>query len=66
MLRPTPFGHVLRREGSAVDEDLFLSTYGYLDALNPSFTFTGAELRHGRVVAKKGWFHGGCPILSEE
>jgi len=33
---------------------------------NPGFTFTGAELRHGRVVAKKGWFHGGCPILSEE
>jgi len=54
LLCPTPFGHVLRREGSAVDEDLFLSTYGYLDALNPSFTFTGAELRHGRVVAKKG------------
>lgn len=36
-------------------DDLF-STYGFLDAFNPTFTFTDVELRHGRVVAEKGWF----------
>ncbi len=36
-------------------DDLF-STYGFLDAFNPTFTFTDAELRHGRVVPRKGWF----------
>jgi hypothetical protein len=35
--------------------DLF-STYGFLDAFNPSFTFTDVELRHGKIVPGKGWF----------
>lgn len=36
--------------------DHLFSTYGFLDAFNPSFTFTDVELRHGRVVPGKGWF----------
>lgn len=36
-------------------DDLF-STYGFLDAFNPTFTFTDVELRHGKVVPGKGWF----------
>ncbi len=35
-------------------DDLF-STYGFLDAFNPSFTFTGRATA-GRVVPGKGWF----------
>jgi hypothetical protein len=29
--------------------------YGFLDAVNPSFTFTDVPLRHGRIVANIGW-----------
>lgn len=29
--------------------------YGFLDAVNPSFTFTDVPLRHGRVVENIGW-----------
>lgn len=32
------------------------STYGFLDAFNPSFTYADAEVRHGHVVDGKGWF----------
>lgn len=42
---------MMRRYG----EDLF-STYGFLDAFNPTFTFTDVTLQHGRVVPGKGWF----------
>jgi len=45
----------LMRMRHTYGDDLF-STYGFLDAFNPTFTFTDAELRHGRVVARKGWF----------
>ncbi|MGE5715124.1 MAG: glucoamylase family protein [Acidobacteriota bacterium] len=34
--------------------DLY-GSYGFRDAFNPTFTFSAA-LRHGRVVAGKGWF----------
>lgn len=30
--------------------------YGFLDAFNPTFTFTDVPLRHGRVVPELGWF----------
>jgi hypothetical protein len=30
--------------------------YGFLDAFNPTFTFEGTRLRHGRVVPGVGWF----------
>jgi hypothetical protein len=42
---------MMRRYG----EDLF-STYGFLDAFNPTFTFSDVTLQHGRVVPGKGWF----------
>lgn len=29
--------------------------YGFLDAINPSFTFTDVQLRHGRVIENVGW-----------
>lgn len=29
--------------------------YGFLDSVNPSFTFTDVPLRHGRVIADVGW-----------
>lgn len=29
--------------------------YGFLDAVNPSFTFADVPLRHGRVVENVGW-----------
>lgn len=45
----------LMRMRHTYGDDLF-SAYGFLDAFNPSFTFTDVELRHGRVVPKKGWF----------
>jgi hypothetical protein len=35
-------------------DDLY-GDYGFRDALNPSFT-AAAKLRHGRVVAGKGWY----------
>ncbi len=30
--------------------------YGFLDAFNPTFTFTDVPLQHGRVVPDLGWF----------
>jgi hypothetical protein len=30
--------------------------YGFLDAFNPTFTFEGTRLGHGRVVPGVGWF----------
>ena len=36
--------------------ELLYGQYGFLDALNPSFTFTEVEVQHGRVDAEKGWF----------
>jgi len=32
--------------------------YGFLDAFNPSFTFTDATLHHGKVVPGIGWVDG--------
>lgn len=29
--------------------------YGFLDSVNPSFTFTDVPLRHGRVIENVGW-----------
>lgn len=29
--------------------------YGFLDSVNPSFTFTDVPLRHGRVIENIGW-----------
>ena len=29
--------------------------YGFLDAVNPSFTYTDAPLRHGRIIENLGW-----------
>lgn len=29
--------------------------YGFLDAVNPSFTFTDVPLRHGRIIEGIGW-----------
>jgi hypothetical protein len=29
--------------------------YGFLDSVNPSFTFTDVPLRHGRIVENIGW-----------
>ncbi|MEO8053653.1 MAG: glucoamylase family protein [Acidobacteriota bacterium] len=37
--------------------DELYGPYGFRDAFNPTFTFTAA-LKHGRVVAGKGWFDG--------
>lgn len=36
-------------------DDLY-TQYGFVDAFNPSFTFTDRALRTGRVVEGKGWF----------
>lgn len=36
-------------------EDLY-TRYGFVDAFNPSFTFTDRPLRSGHVVPSKGWF----------
>ena len=36
-------------------EDLY-TKYGFVDAFNPSFTFTDRPLRTGRVIPDKGWF----------
>jgi hypothetical protein len=30
--------------------------YGFLDAFNPSFTFTDVKLGHGRIIPGLGWF----------
>ena len=30
-------------------------TYGFLDAFNPSFTFTDVALHHGRRIPGVGW-----------
>src|SRR5690606_35810336 len=34
------------------------SQYGFLDSFNPSFTFTEAKLRHGRITPEHGWVNG--------
>jgi hypothetical protein len=36
-------------------DDLY-GRYGFVDAFNPSFTFTERKLRTGKVFADKGWF----------
>ena len=36
-------------------DDLY-TPYGFVDAFNPSFTFTDRSVRTGRVVPDKGWF----------
>jgi hypothetical protein len=36
--------------------DLLWSTYGFLDAFNPTFTFADVRLAGGRVVPGAGWF----------
>ncbi|MFW6088237.1 MAG: glucoamylase family protein [Gemmatimonadota bacterium] len=36
-------------------DDLF-TEYGFLDAFNPTFTFTDVELVRGRVDPERGWF----------
>ncbi len=35
--------------------DALYQRYGFLDAVNPSFTFADVPLRHGRVLEKLGW-----------
>jgi hypothetical protein len=32
------------------------STYGFLDAMNPTFDFTNVDVQHGQVDADLGWF----------
>lgn len=32
--------------------------YGFLDSVNPSFTFTDVPLRHGRIIEDIGWVAG--------
>lgn len=44
----------LRTMVSRWGDDLY-GSYGFRDAFNPTFTFSAA-LKHGRVVAQKGWF----------
>jgi hypothetical protein len=36
--------------------DYVYTEYGFLDAFNPTFTFTDVPVYHGRVVAGVGWF----------
>ena len=36
--------------------DALYSRHGFMDAFNPSFTFTDVKLQHGRVVPGLGWF----------
>ncbi len=36
--------------------DALYTKYGFVDAFNPSFTFTDRPLRSGHVIAGKGWF----------
>jgi hypothetical protein len=38
--------------------DHLFGEYGFLDAFNPTFTFTNVTLKHGRVVPNVGWFDG--------
>ena len=38
-------------------DDLF-GEYGFLDAFNPTFTFTDVAVQHGRVVPGVGWVDG--------
>lgn len=46
---------------AAIDEikrhygDLVYTRYGFIDAFNPSFTFTDRPLRTGRIVPNVGW-----------
>lgn len=46
----------LRTIASRWGDELY-GPYGFRDAFNPTFTFAAA-LKHGRVVAGKGWFDG--------
>jgi hypothetical protein len=36
--------------------ELLYGEYGFLDALNPSFTFADVEVQHGKVHPDLGWF----------
>ncbi len=36
--------------------DALFTRHGFLDAFNPSFTFTDVKLQHGRIVPGLGWF----------
>jgi hypothetical protein len=38
--------------------DHLFGEYGFLDAFNPTFTFTDVTLQHGRVVPGVGWIDG--------
>ncbi len=38
--------------------DALFTEYGFLDAFNPSFTFTDVELRHGQVTDERFWVDG--------
>lgn len=38
--------------------DALFSTYGFLDAFNPTLRLTTLPLRHGRVDSNLGWFDG--------
>jgi hypothetical protein len=38
--------------------DQLFGEYGFLDAFNPTFTFTDVTLQHGRVVPGVGWIDG--------
>ena len=47
----------LRAMRERYGDDLF-QRYGFLDAFNPTLREPGLPLRHGRIVAGKGWFDG--------
>ena len=36
--------------------DALYTPHGFVDAFNPSFTFTDVKLQHGRIVPGLGWF----------
>lgn len=44
----------LRNMASVYGDDLY-TRYGFLDAINPSFTFEDVRLQHGTLVPGKGW-----------
>ena len=44
----------IRAFRSRYGEELY-QRYGFLDAVNPSFTFTDVPLQHGRLVENLGW-----------
>jgi hypothetical protein len=49
-----PALHEMRRRYG----DHLFGEYGFLDAFNPTFTFTDVTLQHGRVVPGIGWIDG--------